>query len=197
MPTANWKRLGELLVRRRIELDPRYSNRRLFADESGLNYRIVSDVERGRRDNYENQTIAAVEVAYRVLPGSVARVVAGGEPALQPVPAPAGAPPPDARPDVPSEAEFGRLLSLYGDDPVVQKIADQHGGVKKTPVIVAEIYEWLDFKYPDPQARNGTAGLVALNLPFRFPEPSRNFFARLTTWPQLHPPCPNHPGVIA
>lgn len=89
MPTANWKRLGELLVRRRIELDPRYSNRQLFASERGLNYRTVSDIERGRRDNYEDATVTSVEVAYGVAAGSVARALGGGE--LEPLAAPQAA----------------------------------------------------------------------------------------------------------
>lgn len=87
MPDANWKRLGEQLVRRRIELDPRYSNRQLFAAERGVNYRVVSDVERGRRDNYEDGTVTALEVAYAVAPGSIGRALAGG--GLDPLPAPA------------------------------------------------------------------------------------------------------------
>ena len=52
-PRAAWVRLGELLVRRRIELDPRYRNRRTFTSERGVEYRIVNDIELGRRDNYE------------------------------------------------------------------------------------------------------------------------------------------------
>lgn len=105
MPTDNWTRLGELLVRRRIELDPRYSNRQLFAAERGINYRTVSDVERARRSNYEDGTITAVEVAYSVAPGSVAAVLAGGD--LAPVPAsrPAGTPP------RPAEAPLSRLAA--------------------------------------------------------------------------------------
>jgi hypothetical protein len=76
-------------VRQRIQLDPRYSNRRLFADERGINIRTVSDVEHGRRDNYEPVTIAAIEVAYMLAPGSVWRTLAGGD--LEPAPPPRGA----------------------------------------------------------------------------------------------------------
>jgi hypothetical protein len=97
----DWKRLGEQLVRRRIELDPRYSNRQLFAAERGIGYRTVSDLERARRGNYDDSTIAAVEVAYAVTAGSAARVLAGGElgplPPLRAVPDRAS---PDDDPDV-------------------------------------------------------------------------------------------------
>jgi len=87
-------------VRRRIELDPRYSNRQLFASERGLNYRTVSDIERGRRDNYEDATVTAVEVAYAVTAGSVARALGGG--GLEPLPAPGAARTAAPRPPAPA-----------------------------------------------------------------------------------------------
>lgn len=71
-------------MRRRVELDPRYSNRQAFAAERGVGYRTVSDIERGRRGNYDDSTIAAIEVAYAVRAGSVAAALAGGE--LEPLP---------------------------------------------------------------------------------------------------------------
>jgi len=79
-PHSAWGRLGELLVRRRIELDPRYSNRRIFTDERiPGRYRIVNALERGQRDNYEAGTLAAIESAYHLDPGAIARFLAGGE----------------------------------------------------------------------------------------------------------------------
>lgn len=78
-PRAAWVRLGELLVRRRIELDPRYRNRRAFTSERAVEYRIVNDAELGKRDNYEPGTIAALEVAYALAPGSIGRALDGGE----------------------------------------------------------------------------------------------------------------------
>lgn len=129
-------------MRRRIEVDPRYSNRQLFADERGVNYRTISDIERGRRDNYEDATIASLEVAYAVRPGSIRRAVAGGE--LEPVPSPlrsvASAPPPA---DSPSERALADLLAAYPDDDVIAAMAAQR---RKAPsAVVAEIYRWLDF----------------------------------------------------
>jgi hypothetical protein len=108
----DWTRLGELLVRRRIELDPRYVNRQLFSNERGVHYRTVSDIERHRRDNYEAVTIAAIEVAYALTPGSIGRVLAGGE--LEPLPS---APAVELAPVVP--------LSLDGDEEtLVRSIVD-------------------------------------------------------------------------
>lgn len=110
MPVPNWKRLGEQLVRRRIELDPRYSNRKTFAAERGVGYRIVTDIEHGRRGNYEPATLAAVEVAYGITPGSTGRALAGGE--LEPLPAPrlASVPPPPSGDETDAEAAYTGLL---------------------------------------------------------------------------------------
>ena len=88
---STWKRLGDLLLRRRIELDPAYANRRIFSEATGVNARTIADIEKGRRDNYEPATIASVEVAYRLAGGSVARTLAGGDleplPVMEPAPA--------------------------------------------------------------------------------------------------------------
>jgi hypothetical protein len=82
----DWIRLGEFLIRRRIDLDPRYRNRRIFvAERAPDRYRIVNAIELGRRDNYEPATIAALEAAYGLAPGAIDRALAGGELEVQPV----------------------------------------------------------------------------------------------------------------
>ena len=73
------ERLGELLIRRRLDLDPRFRNRQVFADERGVEYRIVSDIERGRRSNFHAVTIAALEHAYDLPSGAIGRYLDGGE----------------------------------------------------------------------------------------------------------------------
>jgi hypothetical protein len=88
-PAGSWERLGELLVHRRVEIDLRYRNRQLFADERGLNWRLLYDIERAKRTNFEPETKAAIEVAYMLAPGSVDRVLAGGELEPQSAPDPA------------------------------------------------------------------------------------------------------------
>lgn len=75
-----WERLGRLLATRRAQLDPRYRIRKVFAEESGLNYGLVRDIELAVRDSYKATTIAAVERAYAWGPGSIERVLAGGDP---------------------------------------------------------------------------------------------------------------------
>ena len=91
-------RLGEMLVRRRIELNPGYRNRRVFVAERapGL-YRIVNDIELGRwgkRAAFEPGTIAALEDAYALEAGAIKRSLDGGD--LQPrvaAPTPPAIPP--------------------------------------------------------------------------------------------------------
>lgn len=79
-PHDAWKRLGDLLIQRRIELSPRYRVRTVFAEETGLHWRMLYDIERGKRANFPDETLAAIEVAYRWQPGSIRAVLAGGEP---------------------------------------------------------------------------------------------------------------------
>jgi hypothetical protein len=71
-----WKAVGDLLIRRRSELDPRYRNRRLFTGERGVEYRMVNAIERGERSNYEPGTLSALEVAYELPAGAIMRAVA-------------------------------------------------------------------------------------------------------------------------
>lgn len=63
-----------------MEIDPRYSNLRLFAAERGIDYRLAWDLEHGARGNYRRPTLMAAEVAYRWAEGSVAGVLRGGQP---------------------------------------------------------------------------------------------------------------------
>ena len=79
-PSAAWERLGEMLVRRRLELDPRYRNRQTFARERGPRlYRVFSDVELGKRTSYKPATLAEIEAAYQLEPGSIGRFLGGGD----------------------------------------------------------------------------------------------------------------------
>jgi len=73
---ATWKQVGSQLRRQRIELG--YSDRQSFVDAHGLKYRIINDLENGKRDNYEMDTLIAAEVAYRVVPGLLKPALDGG-----------------------------------------------------------------------------------------------------------------------
>ena len=83
---AAWERLGELLTQRRTQLDPRYARRTTFAKERGLNYRVAYEVETNRRHNFGDGTLAVIESAYELVPGSLKRTLNNGplEPAGRP-----------------------------------------------------------------------------------------------------------------
>jgi hypothetical protein len=97
---AGWAKAGEMLQDRRVELDMRYSNLRLFTDEQGINYRLAWDAEHGARTNYRRPALTSIEVAYGLKRGSFLAAVNGGE--IEPAPGTPGAgPPPDpVTPDV-------------------------------------------------------------------------------------------------
>lgn len=81
-----WERLGRLLIEWRARLDPRYTRRKDFAAEVGLNYGLVRDIETAQRDTFTAATIVAIERAYQLAPGSIEEALAGGEltPAVEP-----------------------------------------------------------------------------------------------------------------
>jgi hypothetical protein len=101
-----WERLGDMLVQRRISLAPRYRVRELFASDVGLKWRLLYDIERHKRQNFTDETLAAFEVAYQLRPGSIATVLDGGQPELMEVPA---APQPE-----PIPPEIAELLATGG-----------------------------------------------------------------------------------
>jgi transcriptional regulator with XRE-family HTH domain len=78
-----WERLGKYVVSRRVQL--RYKTRQPFADALGISLRTLGDLETGRREKYEPNTIAALENALGWAAGSVDDIVAGGEPTLNPM----------------------------------------------------------------------------------------------------------------
>jgi hypothetical protein len=107
-PSAAWERLGGSLVRRRLELDPRYRNRKLFAQERcpGL-YRVLSDIELGRRSSYKPAVLLEIEGAYGLEPGSIDRFLAGGDLDAS-ASEPATAPPPEVPEVIGVLATIGR-----------------------------------------------------------------------------------------
>ncbi|MBF6462532.1 helix-turn-helix transcriptional regulator [Nocardia puris] len=72
-----WKHLAAQVIARRQELG--MSTRQVLADHTGLNYRVLGDLERGTR-GVSAGTLAIVEQALGWMPGSARRVLEGGEP---------------------------------------------------------------------------------------------------------------------
>ncbi len=76
--TGAWQQLGIMLKQRRATLDPRFRSRKAFAEAAGLDYRLIYDIEEGRRTNFGVTTLTAIELAYRLAPGSITRFLADG-----------------------------------------------------------------------------------------------------------------------
>jgi hypothetical protein len=75
--SPEWKKLGDSLVERRVQLG--FRSRAAFCEERGVDYRLVYDIEQARRTNFTRSTVAALEVAYALAPGSISRFLAGGD----------------------------------------------------------------------------------------------------------------------
>lgn len=155
VPTTDWKSLGEQLVRQRIELDPRYSNRQLFATERGVNYRTLSDIEHGRRDNYEPATLSSLEVAYALAPGSISRAAYEGIP-LEPAAPPAERPRPhlaEVPPEGPDDAFYERValnIIAKADDPRDRRVMEaMWAGTHQSARL--RIEKMLDWERDDPR----------------------------------------------
>jgi hypothetical protein len=95
-PNEAWRRLGRMLERRRGELGYGFRQRARFARERGsgmISVKTISRLEKGERHYYPESTVGTVEVMYQWAPGSVERVLVGGEPNVLLL-----APPPDRNP---------------------------------------------------------------------------------------------------
>jgi hypothetical protein len=185
MPPADrtaWERLGRLLTERRTQISPRYANRRAFAADREMNWRTLHDIEQAKRDNFKPETMRAFETAYMLAPGSLDRVLAGGdlEPAPDPRPAPLRAVPPsrasgpvaigilfgmlDRHPDDDDLAAeiLAAIVPLVPDDDTLAAIVEVGLRRGRTPVDVAgEVREWLTYlDRADGNPENGaSAGL--------------------------------------
>lgn len=82
----DWERLGEYVVQRRVERG--FNTRGELAAAVQVSSRLLGDIEKGRRGNYDPVTIARLESALGWTSGSVRRIVEGGEPTLRATPLP-------------------------------------------------------------------------------------------------------------
>jgi len=70
-----WARLGVEVAQERGR---HWRSRSAFARSAGISRRVLDDVEKGRRDNYSDATLAAIEAALGWEPGTCLRIVQGG-----------------------------------------------------------------------------------------------------------------------
>ena len=152
MPTDQEARahLGRLLAARRVELDPRYRNRRTFAADTGMGWRTLYDVEMARRDNFTSGTLRAFESAYRLASGSLDRFAGDLEPLPADAPRLAAVPGP-----VPPGAEVSALdrigVLMASATPTELEMLDA-----MVAVIIEgdEVAEGL-WRFPDPKGPEG------------------------------------------
>lgn len=70
-----WERLGQRVSQERGR---HWRSRAAFARAAGISPRVLDDVEKARRSNYSDATLAAIEAALGWAPGTCLRVVQGG-----------------------------------------------------------------------------------------------------------------------
>jgi hypothetical protein len=78
-PHQAWRRLADLLIQRRVDIDADYRNRKTFCAERGVDYRVISDLEGARRTNFSRPVVAQIENAYALAAGNLQRILAGGD----------------------------------------------------------------------------------------------------------------------
>lgn len=123
-----WQQLGDMLIQRRVELDARYRYRNAFADDTGLDWRLLYDIEKARRTNFTRSTLSAIEVAYRLEPRSVEEFLDGDEDALVPLPDTAPESPPEPWPperhfdDPAMQAMWDNFWNRFADDEIPDEI---------------------------------------------------------------------------
>lgn len=86
-----WATLGKRARARRVALGHRHQTH--FAKASGISIRIVTAIENGDmtgRKSYDPATVNLLETGLRWAPGSVDRILAGGDPIELAPPAPPG-----------------------------------------------------------------------------------------------------------
>lgn len=76
MADEGWARLGKRVA---VERGRHWRSRAAFAHAAGLSPRLVGDIENGRRSNYSDATLAAIEAVLGWAPGTCLRVVQGGK----------------------------------------------------------------------------------------------------------------------
>jgi transcriptional regulator with XRE-family HTH domain len=108
------KRLANAVIARRVQLGHR--SREAFAEAAGISPRTISYIETGEDRRYNASTVAQLEHALKWAPGSVARILAGGDP--MPLPD-------SARPIPPLAAELAAMLDP--DSPLTPEARDYLG----------------------------------------------------------------------
>lgn len=76
MDVEGWGRLGRTILHERSRY---WRTRQEFASASRVSERVLDDLEAGSRDNYSDETLAAIEATLGWKAGTCLRVVGGGK----------------------------------------------------------------------------------------------------------------------
>lgn len=169
-PDESWQRLGRALIARRLDLNPKYKSREVFARDTDMDYRVLFDIENARRTNFGAMTIARIERAYELQNGAIEKFRIN--PDLTEFP--------DRTGSASSQLTPGDVAGLYaGPD---ARLSDIPGGINPDPVKgemslagMTQLPEWWrvemimllrNLTYPDNRGeqlrdareRNGTEG---------------------------------------
>ncbi len=69
----DWERLAQAVIDRRVELG--YRTREAFAEGTGLSSRLLGDLEKARRDNFDHVTLARLEQALQWKSGTARAIL--------------------------------------------------------------------------------------------------------------------------
>jgi len=148
MDIEAWQRLATKLIERRASLRSDWSERTIFARDTGLSYRSISDLETARRDNYKASWLVKVERAYQWEPGSIQRILGGGDA----IPATGG----------------GVASSLADADPQAAPSTDWDGEIvgPAGPVLEGEVLRWKRSRTRDALVYELSIGDVSMSTGF-------------------------------
>lgn len=74
----DWRALGQWLRARRVMVNPRWRNRTLFARETGISLKTLTDLELGHRLSFSPEMLALMEQTYRLRQGSLGVAIDAG-----------------------------------------------------------------------------------------------------------------------
>lgn len=112
----DWQRLAQAIIDRRVELG--FRTRESFAAETGLSSRLLGDLERAQRDNFDRVTLARLEQALQWPSGAARAILTSGARVVDGVIHPARVP---AEPGPPRQFLGPRLDP---DEPLPDEVVD-------------------------------------------------------------------------
>jgi hypothetical protein len=166
--SGRWRELGIRLKQRRAILDPRWRNRRAFAEDNHLDYRLIYDIEEARRPNFGLTTLTALEVSYRLRPDSITAFLAGGE--FDPVPGAAIPAHDESLASVVAALDPNQVPQEYRasvTDDYAWKTREERVAIAKERGLVHEAAIWAD---PDDKLTDGQRYLWVAYLRWRLAE---------------------------